>query len=422
MMYCPLQRISFPIPVRIWLIVFLLLPVSTALSQDSVASRKTLYDFREVLPTVIKQIENYKGKIGDKMSNTDFLVLHDTLFISPSGTFMLFYWDPTRDTCIRMDSCRYHGSNFGKTLFAYRDTIFSAGGYGFWHLHSMITFYDRKHHNWDLVLRKGTIANGRLLNMVFFNNSLYGFNPISQREYEESFASSREPAIYRFDLQTKTWERIKQLTRKVALEMSSTTMITEDDRWILSGTLLIDKSSLDGYIIKNPIDFSDNIHEKKVVRIEHDTIFGYRFRNGESYQPENLSIKEIIHDRSTIRFSLKPTPLVHKPWFWIALVLFILALTTILVVIRRKKHRNTNQPSETDNTTAIIQQLHQLEHHLLSTEELDQILGIAHLTYDSQKQRRSFILRQVGKKEPYLISRERSEQDKRTYHYRIRKT
>jgi hypothetical protein len=411
-----------PFPFHLWLIAFIIFPVSWGWSQNSAASPKTLYDFREVLPVVIKQIETHKGRIGDKMRNTGFLVFHDTLFISPGGTFMLFYWDPNQDTCIRMDSCRYHGSNFGKILFAYHDTIFSAGGYGFWHLHSMITYYDRKNHNWELVLRKGTIADGRFLNMVFIGNALYGFFPESQREYEKSFSAPREPALYRFDLQTKTWEKIKQITGKAFSQMSDFVALAENDRWILSGRLLIDKTSLDGYIIKNPIDLMDNIRESKVFRMAHDTVFGYRFRNGETYLPENLSIQDIIRDSSTIRFSLKPTPLVRKPWFWITLVLFVGGLITVIASIQLRKRRIISQPHEIDHTTALIRQLQEMEHVVLSTEELDQILGIAHLTYDSRKQQRSLILRQVEENEPNLITRERSELDKRTYSYRIRKT
>jgi len=285
----------------------------------------------------------------------------------------------------------------------------------------MITFYDRKSHGWELVLRKGVIADGRFLKIVFIDNSLYGFYPISQREYEESFAPSQEPAIYQFDLGTKTWEKIKQLSGKAVTEMSDLDALAENDHWILNGNLLIDKTSLDGYIIKNPIDLMDNIREKKIFRIVHDTVSGFRYRNKETYQPVNISIKEIITDRSTIKFSLKPTALVNKPWFWIALALFIGAIATVITGIRRRNRRISDQPGEIDNYTSIIRQLHESEHLVLSTKELDKVLGIAHLTYDSQKQRRSFILRQVEEKEPNLITRERSEQDKRTYHYRIRK-
>lgn len=286
---------------------------------------------------------------------------------------------------------------------------------------SMITLYDRKNHGWELVLRKGAIVDGRFLNTLLIENSLYGFYPQSQREYEESFVPSPEPSLYRFDMETKTWERIKQMTGKAVSKMSGLDALAENDRWILNGNLLIDKTSLDGYIIKNPVDLRDNIREKIVFRIARDSLFGFRWRNHEIYQPVNLSINEIINHRSTIRFSLTPTPVVNKPWFWIALVLFLGAPTAALAGVRRRKRRSSDRQDETDNTTAIILQLNESERLVLSTEELDQILGIAHLTYDSRKQRRSIILRQVEEKQPNLITRERSEQDKCTYHYRIRK-
>ncbi|MBL7850106.1 MAG: hypothetical protein JNN04_04335, partial [Cyclobacteriaceae bacterium] len=75
------------------------------------------------------------------------------LLLLPDGTGRVYVAQPTdgRLDFVRIDSTRFMGYNFGAFPFVYRDTLYSYGGYGFWHYNGQLRVFDTKKHEWQLV-------------------------------------------------------------------------------------------------------------------------------------------------------------------------------------------------------------------------------------------------------------------------------
>lgn len=95
--------------------------------------------------------------------------------------------------------------------------------------------------------------------------------------------------------------------------------------------------------------------------------------------------------------------------------LFFLGLILICVFLLLKNRIKNKKP------TPLIQRILEHNEKTLSTEELDQLLGINHMEVESRKAKRHRILAQIEVASPGLIKRIKDESDKRRFVYYVSK-
>ena len=93
-------------------------------------------------------------------------------------------------------------------------------------------------------------------------------------------------------------------------------------------------------------------------------------------------------------------------------------ILSILIIILIKKI-NLNSYSDDENTFEIEKRLLVSKGLTIKREELDELLGIAHLSFDSIKSKRSSMIRTINDNGRLKIERIRKEDDKRFFKYSI---
>ena len=146
-------------------LLFLLLFVSTrSVGQDIRIPHDFIYrilDDSGLISDIVVPIQGYrpiditdipfaKGKTGpmQKLVRTSH-----GLFVLVDGTGRVYeiFRNELKLQVRRTDSTVFFGNNFGAFHFAYNDTIYSFGGYGFWHYNGQLRVYLPDKHEWELV-------------------------------------------------------------------------------------------------------------------------------------------------------------------------------------------------------------------------------------------------------------------------------
>ncbi len=113
----------------------------------------------------------------------------------------------------RIDSTLFFGYNFGAEAFAWRDTIYSFGGYGYWRYNGQLRMYVEDAHEWELTASS--------MEVPCYTNSDSGFktwfDQSSGRLYVNKMneKSLGPDSIYMLDLATKVWSPLGRNTLPV---------------------------------------------------------------------------------------------------------------------------------------------------------------------------------------------------------------
>jgi hypothetical protein len=130
--------------------------------------------------------------------------------ISIPGTGQVYLFDRVGKRLERLDVTFYHGYNFLATQYVRNDTLFSLGGYGFWHFNNLLTFFDLKNKEWEVKKTTGEAPVGGALS---WNTSLpnrqgkmYAIEAIGNLDSPQSILSVNE-----FDAATSIWIKLGEI-------------------------------------------------------------------------------------------------------------------------------------------------------------------------------------------------------------------
>jgi hypothetical protein len=85
-----------------------------------------------------------------ELTNQTFDV-HGKILITIYGTGQLYEIDIKNKIFSRLDSTYFRGYNFSSIRFFRKDTLYSLGGRGFWHINNIETFFSNKLHEWEIL-------------------------------------------------------------------------------------------------------------------------------------------------------------------------------------------------------------------------------------------------------------------------------
>ena len=163
--------------------------------------------------------------------------------------------------------------------------------------------------------------------------------------------------------------------------------------------LLKDIPCIDGnsyvYLKDSTLFYRNSSNELSSVIINESSIY------------ESYPMKEIYYDR-----------ILESRMYKISAYAIGFIILSVLIIKLIKKI-NLNSYSGDENTFEIEKRLLVSKGSTIKREELDELLGIAHLSFDSIKSKRSSMIRTINDNGRLKIERIRKEEDKRFFKYSI---
>lgn len=378
------------------------------------------------------------------------------LFLLIDGTGRVYKVDTSGSTAtpIRYDSTLFFGYNFGFQPFAWRDTLFSFGGYGYWkHNGHVRVFLDGKR-EWEIEQTNREVPFTRVeypaaphwIN-IKKDNLWIGYTVHSHEGIRIRADTYRRvvDSVYVIDLRTKTWSargRLNDNIRVVLQTQSSRSLgscpwgqlIHHQEK---SAIYLLDYSHNELLVLSDVKAKSivNKLQETSILFFEDSTLFiGVRSAQLDSvaleradFQKSDLSLYESADVPLFGRFDLTKT----------LLVAVSLSGLVILVgfFVRRRKSTETTIVQVGDNPLDLFEEREievvrfVFERSELGVgtriDELNKILGVESKNIEIQKKQRSDILLSINRKWGYktngrdLIEKRRLEVDKRSFEYYI---
>lgn len=125
--------------------------------------------------------------------------------LSIEGSGQVYKLDISKKRFERLDQTYFRGYNFGSLKFVRKDTLYSYGGLGFWHITNVETYYNTTKKEWDLV-KHSRDSPERIM------SSLSGYD--RKRDVISAFEApnvyetdnERELRYFEFDFAQNAWE------------------------------------------------------------------------------------------------------------------------------------------------------------------------------------------------------------------------
>lgn len=455
-------------------IIFLLGIVLSTFSygQDSISQLPAIQDFK-----VLVNIPSKKFLLSNEAINKwrtanpslDGIVISEVLHyksglvIPENGTGRLFYIDST-GVAIRMDETQYGGDRYGAFNFVYNDTIFSIGGYGFWHINGAVRFFNTKTKEWNIIRTSQSVNVASGINAHFIYDEKEKKIYVLYKKYGDEYLKTKKDHqldgkifVQQFDLIHKDWSpNIYTLNEKIASHFNDISVLTMDSRSLFINTKNALKTlQLD--ISKNEMYEADDqltaewieLNRKNPTRLNYTTdssivIYDLTTNTSNIIRTTSANRKKISH-LYQLPSSLKK---ISIEWILI-IVLSALNIFSWIVLLKKYKQKPKNQvinqlgTEEIDQLVTKVKSFTDLldevetkvvcylsrnykDGKLTSIDEINKILGIEKRSYKIKNNMRADALKLINKKfmnfsstTDELIIRERSSFDKRYFEYTL---
>lgn len=341
-----------------------------------------------------------------------------TLTINGMGNVYTYDFDTQK--LERLDHTFYKGYNFGSSEFVRKDTLFSFGGYGFWHYTNTQTFFDRKNKEWfDYKIRnlgpetiKGGLQGYDAKTDVFYSG--WGvYDPFTIGGERKN-----SPKFYQFDFRTRKWDYLGELNKEIHFSNNE-----EEVYW--NGTYFIGWSTKEIYII-DPAQ--NKVYSSKKMDLSFNPA-------GKFYTKGDTLIYFFPDKRTMLRYSLKKElqdaeyigPLylngIASAWY-VGIAAALLALVGLGVFFSRKRSKVVHEGIFTLQEESLLKAF--IKTGGLSTQDINDVLGSTNKSLDNQRRIRSITIKQINQKlfQTYGISEgieaKADTEDKRLNIYRLK--
>lgn len=272
-------------------------------------------------------------------------------------------------TLERLDATFFKGYNFGSSVFMRKDTLFSFGGYGFWHYNNTQTFFDKRIKEWfDYKLNKlgpETIKAGlqgyNAAEDVFYSGwSVYDPTTIGGERKNSS-------KFYQFDFKTRTWEYLGEINPKIQLENNE-----EDVYW--TGRYFFGWGTKEAYFI-DPVQ--NKVYSTTRIELSFNT-------KGRFYSKGDTLIYYFPDKGTIMKYSIN-AELAHAAYIgplysksistigYVGIGLGILLLLAVGLFIKQRSTKKRNNFFTTQEKTLLSAFI---KSGSLSTQEMNEVLEI----------------------------------------------
>lgn len=362
----------------------------------------------------------------------------------------------------RLDKSNYSGERFGAFVFENNDTIYSLGGYGFWHITGAVRIFNEKTNEWGIinVSRNVRISNGVNSHGYYDSKTkkLYVIYSNYKDEYikhsdEKQGENEKLLSIQIFDLKTKDWNKNEiYLNRKIGSDINDIKVIAT-----LSNGIIVNSKSFEeniflsfenNKIYKVPSSFAlelsqlNNQEREFISYVKDSSIYFYDI---ETKKMKFITLNNLIPIKEESLYHEKNNEIKKHKFEILFLAASIMASIIIFLKMKKKRSNKDQKVTIQDKTmlnnkvddfcelldnqeNAVLEKLlnNYQDQKLTSIEEINKILNIEKRQYRIRNNIRADLLKIINKKfidysgiNEELIIRVRSDFDKRYFQYSL---
>ena len=448
---------------RFYCLLLLCLQTLLALSQQSI-TKKTLpvelsrYRFENYSDQALSNISD-KINLPAEFQLNNVHIVDNRIILTEKGTGRILIIDSSGST-VRADATKYGGDRFGAFEFVFRDTLYSIGGYGFWHVNGAVRKFDWITRDWTPVTTNKNIPAALGVNAYFHFISDKGKVFVLFEHYPDEYLirpKSKEKRVNMaiFNTYTKQWEEpIYIISPTLMNEVSDIRAIAHTNQTLIIHTRLNTQTIELDFIQNHHYLLADDFLNKFysitgqkntwMTKSEGTSIFIGKLSDT---QLQQLDVKQYRYEKRAEFY--KPDTKVNKPSEKNLIAIFSIGLNVLLLftgcflLYKRYKVKstvlNTIEQTQISQHKLFTELLDELEITIIekiwlnsksgestSIDEINKLLGIDKRPYKIQNNLRADALKLINKKfndfintKDELIIRKRSDFDKRYFTYHI---
>jgi len=342
-------------------------------------------------------------------------------YFNPNGTLHLFKIKfDSIITINKLSKGIYHGSTFNRYLFNNENKIYSFGGEGLWSSCSKLLEFNIKNREWfKIEIKNYPFDASKIISSWLINNKLKVLLSINGNNKSKKFNF----LFGEIDMNTFSFTEIGGFSSMYSPDLSfgNRNIIGESNRYII-----YENSSLENC---NYVIFDKKSGERLFTNLLKDIPcidgISYVYLNDSTlfYRSSSNELSSVVINESSIyaRYPMKEIyydRILENRMYKISSYAIGFIILSVLIITLIKKI-NLNSYSSDDNTYEIEKRLLVSKGTVIKREELDELLGISHLSFDSIKSKRSSMIRTINDNGRLKIERIRKEDDKRFFKYSI---
>ena len=365
-------------------------------------------------------IRDFKTKFLKSLVFTD----DTTAYFNPNGTLHLFKLNCGKDIKIeKISKGIYHGHNFHRYLFIYNSKIYLYGGQGLWNSFVGLLEFNKQNKEWfkkeiqDYPFEAKKVVSSWLIgDKIKVLLSLdRNYNKITSESLlfgEIDLINWRFKEIGRFSSMISNRMQIGKIN---IIQESEKYMIIENRSASECSYELFDKESGDALYV-NLLKDIPCLDGNSYAYIKKDTLY---YRNSNRITKSVLLNNDAIYHKKDIQGiyldGIKKQR-VSKLFLYLIITLssiMIIVILTVLAIRFKRKHLY-------DFPLSIEKNLILSKGQVLKKDEIDLVLEISHMSFDSIKSKRSNLIKMINDNGKVNITRNRDKNDKRFIEYFVK--
>lgn len=376
-------------------------------------------------------------------------------------TNQVFSLDLNAKTIKRLDLTYFRGDNCGSYSFIRKGQYYQVGGYGFWETNNHITYFDPQIKEWEGVSVSGDVPTAIYRGYTAYlpeQDKLITISNFSN-DISQNFGSlDLMNDIFEFSFATRTWKNLGQISHPYLKDVFSKLPIDSRVRVLYTGKyFVLFPLGSKGHVTITFIDPRDlRIYEYEDINMEfsrfpffsmtvekpniffhNEWVLGTKYSNDMHLANESklVNLHEIVKKAKFLGY-LTDKPWYQTNWFYAFIMLLVAALCfwTVMKLFGKTNSSNAQKPVITPQIgghfdevqLALLNQfLKESAQEGLDVEHVNEILGITQLGADTQRFRRSTVIKELNSKltiitgEKNAILRVSSQLDKRQKRYML---
>jgi hypothetical protein len=367
--------------------------------------------------------------------------LNGKILISIEGTGQLFELDIKNQTFSSLISTYFRGHNFSSIKFIRKDTLYSLGGSGFWHINNIETFFLYKQQEWELLHRPAEVAPQQILKQfggydkkrdvvsVIESPPFYHNSPIKDfhyRYFEKNIKANEWKLLGEVNSELLFKLGVKSLN---SIYLNGVYLFMESDLIILGDPI---KNKI--FIVEKSLPFYSNLYE---ISENRGYLFSYVFQK--YYNNSRINVDSISIEKLKSMGIPKGDFYLKENNEFLPYLILGLLITCILSIyfFNKGKSKRVNFQSIEQSESNLLDALPQgsfeflkeflsyPKGHEISSEAITELMGFSSYAYETQRQVRSKLINSINsyfkvhyKMYPIII-RKNSKDDKRFVIYNI---
>jgi hypothetical protein len=347
------------------------------------------------LATVTPDLRNDRQTFTDNNS-AFYLKDPNLIWFSINGSQRVYEWNKSNNSLDRIDKTYYSGFNFNATKFIRKDTLYSAGGYGYWHFHNFLTFYNKTEKEWGLIRFKGEAPEVILRGYQGYDSkSDLFFSGASDYETQKTEEIKRkfDKNVYSFDFKTSSWKKLGNINPILNHEEQRDILWTGSYflTWAQNDFFIISPSDNKIYVHKSN---KDNFQKDAKYYSKGDTLFIYSDLKSKIY---TLSLKEILKNSKEVgAFYIVNT---YKKYFILLFIVLLLAGLIGYVFKRKTLKRYSLHTLLSDEELILFDSICKLkDNQYLTAHDITDLLRLQSKSIENQRKIRMSFINRINEK------------------------